>query len=133
MHSGQCLCGAVKYEIDGELAGIQLCHCAMCRSAQGGAFATNLPVETRNFRIVAGEASLKTYESSPGKQRLFCSECGSPIISRLIADPSKVRVRIGTLSEPVATRPIFHFNVASQASWWAIADDLPQYPGDKPG
>ena len=122
MHRGQCLCGAVKYEIDGELAGIQLCHCTMCRRAQGGAFATNLPVETRNFRLVSGEASLKAYESSPGKQRLFCAACGSPIISRLTADPSKVRVRIGTLNEPVAARPIFHFNVASQASWWEITD-----------
>lgn len=132
MHRGQCLCGAVKYEIDGELAGIQLCHCTMCRRAQGGAFATNLPVETRNFRLVSGEASLKAYESSPGKQRLFCAECGSPIISRLTADPTKVRVRIGTLTEPVATQPIFHFNVASQASWWEITDELPQYSGDKP-
>jgi hypothetical protein len=133
MHQGHCLCGAVRYEIDGELAGIQLCHCATCRRAQGGAFAANLPVDAANFRLVAGEDRLKAFESTPGKQRMFCGDCGSPIISRLTADPTKVRVRAGTLTDPVATKPIFHFQTASKASWWTITDDLPQYSGDRPG
>ena len=122
----------MKYEIDGELAGIQLCHCSMCRRAQGGAFATNLPVEAANFRIVAGQDRLKAFESTPGKQRIFCGDCGSPIISRLTADPTKVRVRAGTLADPVAARPAFHFMTASKASWWTITGDLRQYPGDRP-
>ena len=132
MQTGSCLCGAVKYEIAGALALIQLCHCSMCRRASGTAFAANLPVRAADFRIVAGEASLKAYESHPGKQRLFCGACGSPIISRSRGDPGMVRVRAGTLDDPAPTHAAFHLHVASKASWLPIADDLPQYPAARP-
>ena len=130
MHHGSCLCGAIRFEVTGELAGIQLCHCSQCRQASGAAFAANLPVRAEDFRIVAGQP--KAFESSPGKQRLFCGDCGSPIISRTAADPATVRVRAGLLAEPVETKAVFHFHVSSNASWLPIADDLPQYPGERP-
>lgn len=132
MQMGGCLCGAVRFEVAGELAGIQLCHCTMCRRASGAAFAANMPVRADDFRFVAGEAKVKVYESSPGKQRLFCADCGSPIISRSDAAPGLVRVRAGTLDEPASTQALFHFHVASKASWLQITDDLPRYPGDRP-
>ena len=133
MQTGSCLCGAVKYEIAGELAPIQLCHCSMCRRASGAGFATNMPIRADDFRVTSGEAALKVYRSTAGKERLFCGECGSPIISRSAGDPGMVRVRAGTLDEPAPTHPAFHFHVASKASWLPITDDLPQYPGPKPG
>ena len=132
MHTGSCLCGAVRFEIDGPLAGIELCHCSQCRRASGSAFAANLPVDAANFRLVGGEAQLRAYESSPGKERVFCGACGSPVISRLTADPSQVRVRAGLLDAPVAARPVFHFLTDSKADWWTIEGDLPQYPGPRP-
>ncbi|MGH6958052.1 MAG: GFA family protein [Caulobacteraceae bacterium] len=131
-HAGACLCGAVRYEIAGDLAAIQLCHCAMCRRASGTAFAANMPVRASDFRVVGGADRLKAYASSPGKERLFCADCGSPIISRTSARPEWVRVRIGTLDEPVEARPAFHFHVASKANWLPISDHLPQYPAERP-
>ena len=133
MHTGSCLCGAVRFEIAGDLAPIQLCHCSMCRRASGTAFASNMPVRAEDFRIVSGADRLKIYESKPGKERLFCANCGSPIISRSAGDPEMVRVRVGTVDEPVNAPLAFHFHVASKASWAPIADDLPQYPAARPG
>lgn len=132
MHTGSCLCGAVRYEIVGPLAGIELCHCGQCRRASGSAFAANMNVAVANFRILSGQGSMKAFESSQGKQRVFCAECGSPIISRLVADPSTVRVRVGTLADPVESRAVFHFHTDSSASWWPPSDDLPRYPGPRP-
>jgi len=132
MHTGSCLCGAVRYEVAGELGQIEFCHCSMCRRASGTAFASNMSVRAADFRVVSGEASLKSYESRPGKERMFCAECGSPIISRGAGAPGWVRVRVGTLDEPVAARPAFHFHVASKASWMSITDDLPQHPARRP-
>jgi hypothetical protein len=130
MHTGSCLCGNIRFEIAGELAGIQLCHCSQCRRAQGSAFAANMPVKAEDFRVVSG--SPKAFESSPGKERLFCGDCGSPIISRTRADPAMVRVRAGLIAEPVETKAVFHFHTDSKASWLTIADDLPRYPGERP-
>jgi hypothetical protein len=92
-----------------------------------------MPVAAADFRLLAGEDSLRAYESSPGKERVFCATCGSPILSRLTAHPDRIRLRAGTLDAPVGAPLAFHFHVASKADWWPIEDDLKQYPNERPG
>ena len=125
--TGECLCGGIAFVIDGDLAPIQICHCSQCRKAQGGPFATNIPVPPKTFRLVRGGDLLKSYESSPGKERLFCGRCGSPVISRRRSLPEVVRVRAGLINEPLPVRPEWHAHTASKANWWTIRDELPQY------
>jgi hypothetical protein len=132
MLEGGCLCGAVRYRIEGALGPIVCCHCGMCRKAQGSAFAANAPVPAAAFRIVQGQGALRAYRSSPGKERVFCGTCGSPIFSRRDG-ADDVRIRVGTLDGPVDGRPTAHIHVASKASWWEIHDDLPRHPGFEPG
>ena len=132
LYSGSCLCGTIRYEIRGTLGPILLCHCVQCRKAQGSAFASNAAVKATDFAIVAGEDALAAYESSPGKRRHFCRQCGSPIISTRDAVPGVVRVRIGTLDSNVDATPSAHIYVASKAAWLEIHDGLPQYAGLEP-
>jgi hypothetical protein len=80
------------------------------------------------FRLLSGEQLLTAYESSPGKHRVFCSHCGSPIYSRREALPSVVRVRAGLFNEPLRVRPAWHAYTGSKCNWWPIEDGLPQYP-----
>ncbi len=133
MLEGSCLCGAVSYEIDGELGPIVCCHCSMCRKAQGSAFAANAPVDASRFRLVRGADALRSYRSSPGKVRCFCGNCGSPIYSRREASPDVLRLRIGTLDTRIAARPVAHIHVASKAEWYELLDDLPRHPELEPG
>lgn len=128
-HAGGCLCGAVRFEIVGDLAPIQICHCEDCRKAQGSAFAANMPVAVERLRLISGQDLLRAYESSPGKARVFCSTCGSPLFSRLAARPDVVRIRAGTLDPGAPTSVGFHFFTDSKADWWTIDDDLPRHPG----
>src|SRR5919198_3308119 len=130
---GSCLCGAIKYEVLGELGPIVLCHCSMCRKAQGTAFAANAPVDADRFRLVAGREVLRGYRSSPGKWRYFCSVCGSPIYSKRDARDDVVRLRIGTLDSKIAVKPGAHIYVGSKAEWFDILDDLPQHAELEPG
>lgn len=131
-HQGSCLCKGIRFSIRGPLAPIQVCHCAQCRRAQGGPLATNIPVEIGALTFHTGEDLLQHYESSPGKSRVFCRVCGSPIYSRRDALPGVVRIRAGLLEGPVASQPAFHAFVASRADWWEIADALPQYQEGAP-
>lgn len=132
MHTGSCLCGAIRFTIADPLAPIQLCHCGQCRKAQGAAFAANVPVAADAFRFTAGEEALRTYESSPGKVRAFCGRCASPIFSRRDTAPEVLRIRAGVLDAPVQSRPDAHAFTADKADWWAITDALPQHPGPRP-
>jgi len=127
MYTGSCLCGGVTFEIDGELESIQVCHCIQCRKAQGTAMATNIPVAKSAFRLLSGADLLQGYESSPGKQRVFCRRCGSPIYSERVDGPGVVRIRAGILDGDLDVRPIAHFYTAYRANWWPVDDDLPRF------
>lgn len=129
MYTGSCLCGGIQFQVTGELAKIQVCHCQQCCKAQGTPFATNIPVKASNFTVVQGDDLLREFESAtrPGKYRVFCSVCGSPIISRRSSAPEFVRIRAGTLNEEIPSNIAFHAFVRNKANWWPITDDLPQH------
>lgn len=56
MHLGSCLCGAVSFEVGGELPEPDACHCRMCRKQSGHFFAsTDVP---RAALTVRGEDRL---------------------------------------------------------------------------
>lgn len=126
-YHGECLCGGIAFEIEGPLAPIQICHCSQCRRAQGTPFVTNIPVDVSALTFARGEDLLKAFESTPGKQRVFCRECGSPIYSRLASLPDVVRIRAGLLSGDLDTRPAFHIYYGSRANWLTLDDDLPHH------
>lgn len=89
--------------------------------------ATNIPVQESAFRYIRGKELLAAYESSPGKQRWFCSRCGSPIFSKRASLPGVLRIRVGTLDEPLNAKISHHAYTAFKPSWWEIHDDLPKF------
>ena len=129
MLRGSCLCGRVAYQIRGAPKLMYHCHCGTCRKANGASLATNLIVAAEDFAIVSGAESLSAFESSPRKNRYFCSRCASPIYSQAEATPQIVSVRSGTLDGDPGLRPSLHTHVASRAPWDEICDGLPQRPG----
>lgn len=127
MLKGSCLCGGIRYEIDGDLGPITNCHCSQCRKASGASFAISAPVPANSFRIVAGAELLKDWESSPGTRRCFCGRCGSPIVKRYDAKPEIVRLRPGTLDTDPGVKPSKHIFVGSKAPWVDTTDGLPTF------
>ena len=130
--TGACLCGGVRFRVEGELAPIQVCHCRQCQKAQGGPFVAVVPVARADVHWLSGEDLLAAYESSPGKERVFCRRCGSPVLSRRTALPEVVRLRAGLLEGPLGVRPARHAYTAERCNWWPLDDGLPQYPQAAP-
>jgi hypothetical protein len=127
MIRGSCLCGGVKYRINGKLSRPMNCHCTMCRKAQGSAFRSRASVKTADFEWLEGGHLVTFYESSPGNYRGFCRVCGSPVVSKFDGVPY-YGVPLGPLDDDPGVRPEFHVHVASKAPWFTITDDLPQLP-----
>ena len=126
MLTGSCLCGGVKYQIDGEITAVSNCHCSLCRKMSGSAFSSGATVPAASFRFVAGEDLLQKWESSPGYHRVFCGRCGSPLIKRKVKDPASLRLRVGTLDSDPRVKMSKHTHVRSKAPWVEIQDGLPQ-------
>lgn len=127
MHKGSCLCGAVAYEISGDIKQIIYCHCQRCRKANGSAFNAVSPIPAAQFKIVKGQDTLKAHVYEAGVDRMFCSDCGSPIFSKRKAMPDMVRVRIGTLDTPIDKKVSTHIFVGSKAEWYDICDNAQQF------
>jgi hypothetical protein len=129
---GSCLCGAVKYEIDGIDCPIRHCHCRSCRKAQGAEHNTSAHVSRDRFRWIEGENKLTSYESSPGKFRRFCSTCGSPIVAEY-PELSHVTVRVATLDDDPGARPAEHIWLSHAAPWLKDEDAIARYDEWYPG
>lgn len=128
---GGCLCGGIRYEIDGPLFEVDNCHCSMCRRFHGAAFATYGKVSAEHFRWLSGQELLKVYETSPGIGWAFCRVCGS---SLGVPNRGKLSdLTLGTLDSDPGVRPAAHIFVGSKAAWYEITDALPQHDTRPPG
>ena len=127
MITGGCLCNGIRYEYDGEIDEISMCHCSMCRKAQGSAYVAISPIDSSRFRIIRGQELLKEYRAVPHKARVFCSHCGSPLYSARDDLPGVRRLRLGTVETPFECRNAYHIHTDSKAAWEPLADDLPKY------
>ena len=125
-YKGSCHCGAVRYEID-RLESLGHCHCVTCRKTHSAAFNTAGRVLRANFRWLQGEEHLTAYESTPGKQRFFCSRCGC----HLVAAYSKgdyVILRAASLDDDPGLRPQRRIWRSHDAAWLFEEEDIPSYP-----
>lgn len=125
MHRGSCLCGAVSFEVDGELEAPDACHCSQCRKQSGHYWAsTNVP---RASLRIAGEDRVNWFQSSEKARRGFCSLCGSTLFWDV---PSKdwMSVSMGAFDKPTGTELAIHIFTADKGDYYEIADGLPQRP-----
>jgi hypothetical protein len=123
MHKGSCLCGAVTFEVEGELPPPDACHCTACRKHSGHYFAsTDVP---RSALTVTGEDKVSWFQSSEKVRRGFCSVCGST----LFWDPvfrDWIAIAMGAFDNPTATHLKMHIFTAEKGDYYDIADGLPR-------
>ena len=81
--TGGCLCGALRYEIDGTGESASHCHCGMCRKASGAAFVTWISVAHERFRYTQGAPA--SYRSSDIASRSFCGRAAASFKSMITA------------------------------------------------
>lgn len=130
MIEGSCLCGRVTYQYHGAIREIARCHCSQCRRAQGGAFATNSPVETGKL-VFQGQEHIREYQSSVDKVRAFCIECGSALYSARADLPDIRRLRLGTVTSKFTCKDQYHIWSSSKADWYEINDGYKQFSQGK--
>ena len=131
MQTGGCLCGAVRFEVDGTIGPITCCHCSQCRRASGSAFTAAASVDADGFRIVQGAELVGAFESSPQNRRMFCSRCGSQLFGKHDAYPTVVRVRAGAFDDDPNSRIAADIMMSSKAPWLEgheHAEEFPELP-----
>ena len=113
--TGSCLCGARAYEIDGDIDGVWICHCSLCRKASGSNGNSILIVPTDRFRWVKGEDHGVTFALRPTYSITRCNTCGTPLPAE--TDARNVYVTAGTLDAPLGKGVQGRQFCASRADW----------------
>ena len=121
--SGRCLCGAVSYELTGDVIATAVCHCDHCQRQGGSAFSVNLVAHESQLSV---SGTLKTYNEMGEKgdqvyvRRRFCPECGSPIVSELALSEGIIAVKAGTLDDKTSVSPTVEAWCVDRQSWVAL-------------
>ncbi|MGD1888181.1 MAG: GFA family protein [Cohaesibacteraceae bacterium] len=120
--SGGCLCGSVRFHIDGAMSDLSACHCGQCRR-QSGHYPVAALVAKADLTFERQE-TLRWYRSSQFAKRGFCGACGSFLFWD---DGSEdMSLNIGSLDQPTGLSLASHIFVADKGDYYRITDGLPQ-------
>ena len=117
--TGGCPCGGIRYEIASFPLLVYTCNCTDCQRQSGSAFAMNMPVAAKDFRILQGQPKPWRRLSPTGVEitSWFCGDCSGRIHGERAGRPEITIVRAGTLDDTKWLVPVAHMFVRSAQPW----------------
>lgn len=128
-HGGGCLCGAVRFEVEGTPEFAVHCHCSMCRRTSGAPFVGWAGFPRGQVRLTRGEQALVRHASSEHGSRSFCGRCGASIFCDSTEHPDVTDIALGCLDPGHGVRPGAHVFWDDRVDWVELGDALPRLGG----
>ena len=93
-YHGGCHCGAVSFDVEGDLREVEQCNCSICtRKAY-----LHWIVPPDSFHLLTGKEALTAYSFNTGVARhYFCPRCGVAPFYLPRSDPDKIDVNVRCL------------------------------------
>lgn len=127
IYEGGCLCGAVRYRVNGQLSDITCCHCSQCRRQTGHHFATT-DAKRKDF-VLEGADHLVHYRASNFASRLFCKTCGS-ILFWDEDDAQEISILAGTLDGSTGLKIGRHIFCDDKGDYYELDANTPRFKAD---
>ncbi|MDN5280375.1 MAG: hypothetical protein PWR01_4340 [Clostridiales bacterium] len=122
---GSCLCGEIKFEIEGDFDNFYLCHCKWCRKDSGSAHAANLFSSSAKLKWISSEDKVSKFTlPSTQHSKSFCSICGSAL-PNLQMEGRLLVVPAGSLDSDLSIKPNAHLFVSRKANWDKDLEKIP--------
>jgi hypothetical protein len=125
-HLGSCLCGTVRFKVEGAFDSFYLCHCQHCKKDTGSAHAANLFSQSAKLSWQSGADAVTSF-TLPGTRhgRSFCKFCGSALPNTQTA--RVLIVPAGSLDTDVSILPTAHIFSSSKANWEKALGEVPAF------
>ncbi len=127
IHTGSCLCGSIKFKMEGEFQKFFLCHCSRCRKSSGTAHCSNLFAPGGKLTWLSGQELLSFYRHEDTNfARNFCSKCSS-LMPVYVEARDIVATPAGCLDSDVDITPQAHIFTDSKGNWDEVLNDIPAF------
>jgi len=126
--TGQCLCGAVRFEAVGPFRDVWACHCRQCARWSGHYVAATAVL--REKLSISDTKNLRWFRSSDAAERGFCVKCGSSLFWRAF-DAKSVSIMAGVIDPPLGLRISDHIFTGDKSDYYEICDGAAQHGGGR--
>jgi hypothetical protein len=130
IHEGGCLCGAVRYKVEGEPLRAHVCHCTYCQRRTGSAFAMVGVFDEKHVSMSGLPVSSYEYRSDESGRRLwfqFCPRCGTTVGFRIERAPTAYAISVGTFDDPEWLDINRHIWTRSAQDWVTIPEGTERF------
>jgi len=107
--SGRCLCGAVSFQVFGDLRDVFDCHCHRCRRFTGHHMAATA-ANVADLKIEDEDSNLRWFYPVPEAGYAFCHTCGSSLFWQSQLTTDRISICAGTLDPPTRLKTV--------QAWW---------------
>ena len=116
--TGGCLCGAMRYEAEGEPIYAGHCYCADCRKASGSGFIPFMGFAASAVRF-SGETKVFTCKAANGgdSDRNFCPVCGGLVFGGEVGQDASHTIYAGSLDDPSLFHPTMAIFNRDRPDW----------------
>lgn len=119
------MCGAVTFDVDGAVAGDDVCHCTICRKYAAVGYAGGTIKRTQ--LTVQGMDNVTWYATSEKAKRGFCKTCGAHLFWDPPPDRDWFGVYLGAFDEPTGAKLKIHIFVGNKGDYYELGDELPKF------
>ena len=126
---GGCLCGAIRYQVEGTPSSVSICHCRSCRLASGAPAVSWFVVSRAQFKLLSG--ILTIHRSSKLVNRGFCKKCGTQLTYAHESRPDTIELTTATLDEPAHFQPTMEIWLSAKLPWVATNANLVHHSEDE--
>jgi len=124
-YTGGCLCGALRYEAEGEPEVAGHCYCADCRKASGSGFIPFMGFPADAVRVRGPTLTFRSQAAS-GREavRNSCPVCGGLVFGGEVGKSRSFTIYAGSLDEPARFCPTVAIFVRDRPAWAILPLDL---------
>ena len=89
IRSGGCLCGQIRFEVEGLPSRVSVCHCRYCQLRTGSAFGVSVYFPTNKITVISGNLQDYSLETESGNTLKIerCSNCGTSLFWQIDTKP----------------------------------------------
>ncbi|HEY0181867.1 MAG TPA: GFA family protein [Rhodopila sp.] len=129
-YTGGCLCGALRYEADGEPLVTGHCYCPDCQKASGSGFIPFMGFARHAVRFSGQARQFVSRAASGGDAvRNFCPVCGSLVFGGEIDQSGSFTIYAGSLDNPSSFHPKVAIFARSRPHWAVMPPGVRVFEG----